>query len=625
MTRTQKLIAAVSLLVIGILFGWLILSGGLGSHDDHADHNLMSEEELQSHVLEQHTDEEGNIIYTCSMHPDVRQHEPGNCPICGMDLVMASSDDRDRSSNRQSLNENEFRMTPAAMQLARVQTEEVASVRPKKTVNLTGRIEVDEREVVNVSAHFPGRVTALNVNFTGTAIEQNQPMATVYSPELIAAQRELIEAVKRRQQNPQLLEMARQKLRNWEIGEEQIRRIEESGQVVNELEIVSPVNGIVLERRVSDRDYVSPGTVLYQVASINRVWLLLDLYEEDLQWLNVGDEVRFRTRSHPSEEHTAQVEFVDPVIDAATRTVRVRATVENRPGRFKPGMIARAILDAELAEEVLVVPTSAVMWTGPRSVVFVEHASDGDHWFEAREVTPGPRTGTQTIITEGLAAGERVVTNGTFRVDSEAQLRDRLSMMNRTPGSGGGMMMPGMDHGDMDMDMDMDGHDHEEMESQQQRNNHDHSDAIDGATDDFREEFKALLAHYLDGKEALFESDTEAVNKAFQQAAEKLGSIGMHRMEGDAHVRWMGQYEAIEGHLNQITETENMESRREGFSLLSQVLIEAVNNYAVPGVVYHQYCPMEDANWLSRNEQIQNPYAPGTMPNCGEVIERIET
>ncbi|MEX0890357.1 MAG: DUF3347 domain-containing protein, partial [Balneolaceae bacterium] len=177
------------------------------------------------------------------------------------------------------------------------------------------------------------------------------------------------------------------------------------------------------------------------------------------------------------------------------------------------------------------------------------------------------------------------------------------------------------DHGDMD---DVDEQDQNEMETKQEMNSRDHTDTIDGATDNFRKDFTVLLAHYLDGKEALFESDANAVKETFQKAAEKLESIGMHRMGGDAHVRWMEQYEVIERHLNQILNTENMESQREHFMLLSEAFIEAVDNYRIPGVVYHQYCPMEDASWLSRDEQIQNPLTPDTMPTCGEVIERIE-
>ncbi|MGM0505862.1 MAG: DUF3347 domain-containing protein, partial [Bacteroidota bacterium] len=281
----------------------------------------------------------------------------------------------------------------------------------------------------------------------------------------------------------------------------------------------------------------------------------------------------------------------------------------------------------------LMVPSSSVLWTGPRSLVYVKDTSVDVPRYEVREVELGVRAGDHYVIEEGVEEGEEVVFNGSFRIDSEMQLADRFSMMNQDPGSGavrlhdhGGTDMEDMDDMDDDMDDmdDMDDQEHDEGETTSETDTHDQTDMIDGATDNFREDFNQLLSHYLNGKEALFESDANAVNEAFQKAYEKLESIGMHRMEGDAHVHWMEQYEVIEGHLNKILNTENMDRQREHFALLSEAFIEGVKNYRIPGVVYQQYCPMEEASWLSRNEPIQNPYTPDSMPNCGEVIEKIE-
>jgi membrane fusion protein, copper/silver efflux system len=174
--------------------------------------------------------------------------------------------------------------------------------------------------------------------------------------------------------------------------------------------------------------------------------------------------------------------------------------------------------------------------------------------------------------------------------------------------------MPAMPVMEMDdMEMDMDDHDHEVQ---------DHSDNV---PEDFKEEFTGLIEVYLDLKDALFVSDTEQAMSHTGRMKEELESIGMHRMDGDAHMKWMQQYEAIEEHLNHILEAGDLDGQRYGFAELSHILIEAVKNYEIPGVVYHQYCPMEEAHWLSTEEQIENPYAPETMPSCGEVIERIES
>ena len=595
------------LLLMGLFLGWLIFS----SSTDHDTHDQLSPDEMEQHVQDTHTDEDGETIWTCSMHPQIRESEPGNCPICGMELIPARSQDAEAREDDYSMV-----MTASAARLADIQTAPVILEIPQKELDLPGRIRVDERRITRVTTHFPGRIRDLKVDFTGAQIRKGEVMATIYSPELIAAQRELLEAAKQKERNPRLYESTRQKFRLWEFTDEQINAIEERGTVQNELEILSPADGFVLSRNVAEEQHVTEGTVIFEVANLDQIWVVMEAYEEDVYWIQTGHAMTFRTRNNPGQQFEATVNWIDPVVDPRKRTVGVRADLTNPGNQLKPDMLVRGSLHAALDSEKLLVPASSVLWTGPRSLVYVKDTSVDVPRFEVREVELGVRAGDYYVIEEGVEEGEEVVFHGAFRIDSEMQLADRFSMMNREPGTGA--VPAGHDHGQID------DQDHDEMETEQEMDTHDHTGAIDGVTGDFREEFKALLAHYLDGKEALFESDTDGVSAAFQQVAEELESIGMHRMGGDAHVRWMEQYEAIEGHLNHILETENMDSRREGFALLSHVLIEAVNNYQIPGVVYHQYCPMEDASWLSRDEQIQNPYAPDTMPSCGEVIERLE-
>lgn len=610
-TISKQLLYGTGLLLTGLLAGWFLFSGYAGD-DNHSGHNLLSQGEIEQHVQDSHTDENGEIVWTCSMHPQIRESEPGNCPICGMELIPARSQGTEADEDNYSMV-----MTASAVRLAGIQTTPVIQAVPQRILDLPGRIRVDERRITRITAHFPGRVRDLNVNFTGAPIRKGEPMATIYSPELITAQRELLEAAARMERNPRLYESARQKFRLWEFTDEQIREIEESGEVRNELEILSPADGYVLSRNIAEEQHVTEGTVIFEVANLDQVWVVLDAYEEDLHWIQPGDSIFFHTRANPGQQHEATIAWIDPVFDPDTRTVGIRADLVNHGNHFKPDMLVRGTLQSEMESEKLMVPASSVLWTGPRSLVYVQDTSADVPRFEAREVVLGIRAGDHFVIEEGVNEGEEVVFHGNFRIDSEMQLADRFSMMNRELGSGAIRLH---DHRDMEMN-DLDGHNRNEEETQQDSDTHDHTDAIDGATDSFREDFKSLLAHYLDGKEALFESDTDAVRAAFQQAAKTLGSIGVHRMEGDAHIRWMEQYEAIEGHVNQIMETESKESLHEGFSLLSNVLIEAVNNYQVPGVVYHQYCPMVDKSWLSREEQIRNPYSPDTMPNCGDVIE----
>ncbi|MDG5768139.1 efflux RND transporter periplasmic adaptor subunit [Balneolales bacterium ANBcel1] len=609
LTRNQILIG-VGLVLAGLLLGWILFSGTADHDHDQDGHVHTHDHEMAGSA------QNGEEVWTCSMHPSVREDGPGQCPICGMDLIPASSEERE--------DDYSMVMTESAIQLANIQTVPVRYDTPVKEVTLPGRVKVDERRITNITTHFPGRIIEAKINFTGAVIRKGEPMATVYSPELVTAQRELLEAARQRDRNPRLYEAARQKFRLWEFSSEQIDAIIEHGGVQREMEILSPVDGIVLRRNVADEQYIAEGTIIYEVANLESLWVVLEAYEEDLGWISIGDEVSFTSRANPGDTRTATVSYIDPVVNPSSRTVGIRADIENADGRLKPDMLVSGKVRAELAEQKLMVPASSVLWTGPRSLVYIrDHSADVPR-FEVREVELGPRAGDYFVIEDGVGEGEDVVFHGAFRIDSEFQLADRFSMMNREPGTGA---VPVHNHGTMESRDDPatnhNGHADPADTEQDDHDLHEHGDAVDGATDDFRDDFLTLLDHYLEGKEAFVASDFEGAREAFQRTADALESVGLHRMQGDAHMRWMDQHEAIEGHLEHILGADDIEGQREGFAMLSHILIEAVHNYEIPGLLYHQYCPMVDESWLSSEEEIANPYDPN-MLRCGEVVERIE-
>lgn len=610
-TRNQILIGS-GLVMAGLLLGWLLFSGP-ATHEHHENEHTHDHEMAEADHDHEHDHQNGNAdqVWTCSMHPSVREDGPGRCPICGMDLIPAVSKER----------EDDFSIviTPSAMKLADIQTTPVLRGIPEREIRLPGRIKVDERRITNITTHFPGRIIKTKVNFTGAPIRKGEPMAAVYSPELITAQRELLEAYRQKERNPRLYESARQRFRFWEFTDQQIDEIVSLGEVQRELEILSPVDGYVMSRNIANEQHVSEGTVIFEVANLEKIWVVLEAYEEDLEWISPGDEILFSTRGNPAKTHTGKVNYIDPVVDPGKRTVRIRADFENYDQSLKPNMLISGKIRSTMREEKLLVPASSVLWTGPRSLVYIKDPASDMPRFEVREVEPGPRSGNYFVIEKGVEEGEQVVFHGAFRLDSEMQLADRFSMMNREPGRG---VVPVHDHGDMDMNDHAEptiGHDNH---SAPDTDPHEHGDAIDGATDDFRQDFLALLEYYLDGKEMLVKSDFDGAREAFQRIADELESIGLHRMQGDAHMRWMEQYEAIDGHLDHILGAGDIEGQREGFAQLSDILIEVLHNYEIPGVRYHQYCPMVDANWISSKEKIANPYDP-RMLRCGEVIERI--
>ncbi|MEX0779066.1 MAG: efflux RND transporter periplasmic adaptor subunit [Balneolales bacterium] len=434
---SKQIIYGAGLLLLGLLFGYLIFRPSPGLHNAHDD---VSAESTDQHVLEDHTDEEGNIVYTCSMHPSVREDEPGDCPICGMELIPVTSEARD--------DEYSMVMTEAAVQLANIQTTRVIEEVPVHEIRLPGRIKVDERRLTNITAHFPGRIQELFVNFTGAPIRAGEAMATIYSPQLVTTQRELLTAIRSGGPQSTMAESARAKLRQWELTDAQINEIVQSGEVREDIEIVSPANGYVMSRNFAREDHVEEGAVLFEIANLEQVWGVFEAYEEDLAWLREGDAISFSSRSNPGHQFDATIAYINPVVDPNKRTVQIRANIDNGNSSLKPEMLVKGIVTSSGQEGTRkLIPVSSVLWTGPRSVAFVKDPHADVPVFEAREIELGSRAGDFYIVHSGLEAGEEVVSNGAFRLDSEFQLADRFSMMNRKPGSDA---VPTHDHGSME-------------------------------------------------------------------------------------------------------------------------------------------------------------------------------
>jgi membrane fusion protein, copper/silver efflux system len=604
--RLKKWTGAVSLVLVGLLAGYLLFSSVPHDHDYEPGHvhdeSCAHETDGESRQAAGDADAQ---YWTCSMHPAVRSDEPGSCPICGMDLIPVR-EDRD-------LDVYTMEMSEAAVALARIRTTPVVRGTPEKRIRLPGRIQVDERRMTYITAHFPGRIRNLRVDFTGAPIRSGEPMATIYSPELVAAQRELLEALRRQDRLPAMVESAREKLRRWELSEEQIRAIEERGEVQTDLDIISPVDGFVLARNVTREQHVEEGSILFEVADLTHVWAVFEAYEEDVKWISPGDPISFQLRAHPGQVRNATVSYIDPTINPERRTVRVRADVENPEGHLKPDMLAHGEIAGELSEEGLMVPASAVLWTGPRSMLFVLDTEAERPRFEAREVLLGHRSGDFYVIEEGVEEGEHVVFHGAFRVDSEFQLADRFSMMNREPGRGAPVLH---DHGPPDEHLQDEG-----IIGAPPEIFHDEVPA------DFREAFTRLLLEYVSLKEALVDSDLGNAIQTGEKFIQALETIGEHRMTGDAHVAWMVFYNNILSHAQSLTEANDLEAVRGEFRFLSNVLIEALISLGADDHFYVQFCPMafdnQGGHWISDEDQIRNPYLPETMLRCGEVIEEL--
>jgi membrane fusion protein, copper/silver efflux system len=367
-----------------------------------------------------------STIWTCSMHPQIRMPQPGKCPICGMELIPLAQ------SSSTSIDPSTIHLSKEAAQLANVLTSVVTKQIPVKEVRLYGKIQADERLFQSQTSHVPGRIEKLAVNFTGEPVVKGQILAEIYSPELITAQQELLETVKSKQLQPELYEASKEKLLQWKLTDDQISNIESSGVVQNNFEVVSNTTGTVTARRISTGDHVSPGTILFEIADLSKVWVMFDAYESDLQFLHVGEKISFAIQALPGIDFKGNIVFIDPVIDPVTRVAKVRVETGNQLGKLKPEMFATGIVESTLKEyhDNVVIPKSAVLWTGKRSVVYVKQPGTDEPVFKIREVELGPMLGENYVILSGLNEGEEIVTNGTFSVDAAAQLAGKPSMMN---------------------------------------------------------------------------------------------------------------------------------------------------------------------------------------------------
>ena len=530
----------------------------------------------------------GEVIYTCSMHPQIRQDEPGLCPICEMKLVPLA--EHSASSGPLTLE-----MTLEAIRLANIQTTTIGEKgRAARTITLNGKISADERRVASQVAHVPGRIEKLFATFTGERIQPGQRLAEIYSPELVTAQQELLEALRFQDVNPRLVDAAREKLRRWKVPPQMIEEIEKTGQVKENATVYADAGGVIRKRMVSVGDYVKEGEALFALADLDRLWVLFDAYEEDLAHIETGDIVEFSTPVLPGRQFTTRITYIDPVIDPASRTAALRAEISNTAGLLKPEMFVRGVVNAgERKGQQLLVPRSAVLWTGPRSVVYVKVPNTNVPAFEYREVALGDALGDNYLVREGLAPGEEVVTNGTFAIDAAAQLNNQASMMNRQVVVKGLAPPPAPDF-------------------------------RAEAPAAFRQQLENLSIEYLKLKDALVASDTPAAARAGEGFMKGLGQVNMELLQGQAHHFWMDQLNAMRTHAGKISQADNIGEQRKQFDFLSGLLIETIRAFGMEGAqLYVQHCPMafddRGADWISDERQILNPYFGDKMLKCGVV------
>ena len=598
-----KYMKYILILISGMFIGWLLF------------HPTQKNEEKHAHS----TEVAQLTIWTCAMHPQIRMEQPGKCPICGMELIPLVS------TSRASVDPLAIHLSKEAAQLANVLTSVVTKQKPVKEVRLYGKVQADERLLQSQTAHFPGRIERLSVNFMGEKVVKGQVLAEIYSPELITAQQELLETVKTKQSQPELYEASKEKLRQWKLTDDQIVKIESSGVIRNNFEVVSNTAGVVTARRVNTGDHVSTGSVLFDIADLSKVWIMFDAYESDLQFLSKGEKISFTLQALPGIDFSGNLIFIDPVIDPVTRVAKVRVETGNQSGKLKPEMFATGIVKTTLNEykNNIIIPKSAVLWTGKRSIVYVKQPGTDEPIFKIREIGLGPMLGESYVVTDGLTDGEEIVTSGTFSVDAAAQLEGKPSMMNPRGGltsSMPGMLMPGDPKTSNDSSV---------TGTDLKRDKYNALPNKIDVSKDFTMQLNTVYDQYIVLKNAFVQSDVNIVKQAAQKVQQALSEVEMELFKGDAHIQWMEISDNLDKQIKKIESLSALEEQRAAFSDFSDQFYTAVKIFGLMGkTVYYQFCPMANngkgAYWLSENKNIFNPYYGQKMMDCGESKEILK-
>lgn len=439
------------------------------------------EQAKTGHVDRKEHGETAKQLYQCPMHPAYTSDKPGECPICGMTLVPVEEKPalKKKIMYRSTMNPNEvsdkpgkdsmgmemeafemeetptvsnvkdrstIKITPEKQQIIGVKTGTVELRKLEKRIRTVGRVDYVEPELAFINTKFEGWIEKLYIDYTGQFVKKGENLAEIYSPELLSTQQEYLLAYKSLKSsenkevtdnissNLSILDSAKQRLKLWDITDDQIKRLEEKGEIKKTLTIHSPVNGFVIEKNVIQGQKIMPGENLYKIADISRVWIYGDIYEYEIPLIKIGQEAKITLSYFPGEIFTGRVSYIYPYLNTETRTNRIRIDAENPEFKLKPDMYANLEVHVDY-ETKPTIPQEALLDSGEKKYVFIDI---GDGYFEPREVKIGISSDDYYEVVEGLNEGEKVVTSATFLIDSESSLKAALEQMGKPEGGHAG-------------------------------------------------------------------------------------------------------------------------------------------------------------------------------------------
>jgi membrane fusion protein, copper/silver efflux system len=522
-------------------------------------------------------------IYSCSMHPQIRSNKPGKCPICGMDLAPIGSG--------QAPADGSVMLSSNVINVLHVQTEPVQRRTLTKTLRVAGTIDDDATRHRFVSAYIDGRVDKLFVNFTGAEVVQGQPLATVYSPMLLAAEQEyaLLLAQKTNTalaaEHDRLLAVAEQRLRRLGLTERQVKALGSKSGTNVHTEIVAPVSGTVVQRFVYEGQYVKEGEKLFEIADFSRMWFQFDAYERDLVWFKPGEMIEITAPSVPGKTYRAPITFIDPNLNEMTRSAKVRVTIENPLiGESRRELLHKTYADGFVkadVPDVLAVARSAVISAGTRPVVYVEK-SEG--LYDQRPVKLGRVGDEHWEVLQGLSEGEKVVTAGNMLIDAQAQLNQGGSAQ---------------------------------------------SAEVPDFTEHQQQAARELIALAHDLSAALAGDSVQQ----FNNAAAKADSVAQHFSSAFADAEAWKEIAGKVTAASQFKPVSDLKEARRSFQPFAAAVVEVARlaraQPAFAGVRLFR-CPMTDqaypgapktAMWVQTNAPLRNPFFGSEMIDCGTEVK----
>ena len=385
-------------------------------------------EELQSKPGEKKV-----LYWYDSMNPSLRAEKPGKAPD-GMELIPMYAESNPGMDNMPA---GTVMISSVKQQLIGVRTDVVKREPLERTIRAVAQVQMDETKIARIHVKIAGWIEQVSVDFVGQLVKKGQPLFSLYSPDLVATQQEYLIARRAEKDlgsspfqevskgSETLLEATRQRLQLWDVTEEQIKQLDESGRASRTLTMYSPMDGFVIKREVFDRTYVTPETELYEIADFSKVWVNAEIYEYEVPYVKVGQSAKMTLSYFPGKSYSGKVVYINPTVDPTTRTVKVRVEFQNPEFTLKPDMFADVQLNISFGTQT-VVPQEAVLDSGSEQIVFVKLR---DGYFEPRKVELGPRMDDRVVVISGLKPGETIVTSGNFLIDSESRLKNAMSGM----------------------------------------------------------------------------------------------------------------------------------------------------------------------------------------------------